>query len=82
MVASTAGEERDLETASGASGAGLVALEQRLEPRRTPMAGVGPGQGTERGIVGQLLDLGLIERVLELAIGRDGGNIEDRAGGG
>ena len=43
---------------------------------------MGSGQGGEGGIVGQLLEFGLIESVFQGAVSGEGGEVEDRAGGG
>jgi hypothetical protein len=74
-------EERDLEVRSRAGGAGLVGVEEPPEPRRTAVAGVGPGQGIEGGVGGELLDLRLVEGVLQPAVSDRGGEVEDGAGG-
>jgi hypothetical protein len=74
-------EERLLEIAAGAVGAGFVLRERAAEPRGPSVLGMGSGQGIEGGVVGELLDLRLVERVRELAVGGDGGVVEDRASG-
>jgi hypothetical protein len=41
---------------------------------------MGSRDGIEGGVVGELLDLGLVERVAQLAVGGDRGVVEDRSG--
>src|SRR3954453_21925820 len=42
-----------------------VAPEQGAQPRRSGMAGVGPRDGVERGVVGEFEDLGLVQEALQ-----------------
>jgi hypothetical protein len=71
--------ERDLELAPRDVAAGLVHAQGAPEPARSGVVGVGAGDRIEDGIVGQLLDLGSVEHVLEAARRELGGHVEDRA---
>jgi hypothetical protein len=75
-------EEALLELAIRDGGAGVMGLERSSEAAGTVMAGVGPGQRIESGVVGQLADLRLVERLLERSSLEDRGKVEQRPRGG
>jgi len=74
--------EQDLEAAARQIRARVVRLQGGQELVAPVVAGVGSGQGSEGGIVGQLEDLVAVEDVLEVGGLEARGEVEDRAGGG
>src|SRR3954471_5612113 len=60
-------EEAPLELASREDGPGRVGLQRSRELAGVSVAGVGSREGLERGVVGQLLDLGLVEDAVQAA---------------
>ena len=71
-------EEAFLELAMGERGARGVGVERRDELYGSAVARVRSGHGIQGGVVGERVDLRLVERSLELASPEAGGEVQER----
>ncbi len=74
-------QEEAFEVALGEPGAGFELVERRSEPRGTVCPGCATAIARQGGVVGERLDLDLVEEPFEVTARQDRGEVEDGAGG-